>query len=208
MKAVIYHTDAKIAGKFPKGTYKNITLGLKDNLRSFDIPLVHITLNGYEGWGDENYFFDGDPEDVVYNREKFFLEFLKNCEDEVYWFTEPDSRLHSALPPLTTDLALLRRNDSVAISPWWRLAKKTAVPFFEELIEHFDLENKGWNGDSTAYTKMWEIMGKPNWGVCQWQDVSIDLRDYRLYTGRHKPYSRQWKAHKKLELINENFNHR
>ena len=208
MKAVIYHADASIAGKFPKDTYKNITLGLKENLRSFNIPLIHITLTGHEGWGDENYFYDGDPEDVVYNREKFFLEFLKTCDDDVYWFTEPDSRLNSELPPLTTDLALLRRNDDVTISPWWRLAKKSAVPFFEELITHFDMERKGWDGDSIAFIKMWEVMGKPDWGIYEWQGLTVDLRDYKLYTGRHNPYSRQWKSYNKLELIDENFNNR
>ena len=79
MKAVIYHADTFLADKFPKDTYKNITLGLKENLNSFNIPLIHITTTGHEGWGDENYFYDGDPRETVYNREKFFLEFLKTC---------------------------------------------------------------------------------------------------------------------------------
>lgn len=104
------------------------------------------------------------------------------------------------MPPLTTDLALLRRKDEIAISPWWRLARKTSVPFFEELIKHFDMNRKNWDGDSVAFRKMWELIGSPNWGTYQWNGVSIDFRDYRLYTGRHKPYSRQWKGNKKLEL--------
>jgi hypothetical protein len=201
MKAVIYHADTFLADKFPKDTYKNITLGLKENLNSFNIPLIHITTTGHEGWGDENYFYDGDPKDTVYNREKFFLEFLKTCPEDTYWFTEPDSRLHGELPLLTTDLALLRRNDEIAISPWWRLAKKSSVPFFEEVLKNFDMENKSWHGDSTAYIKTWEAIGKPGWGIHMWNGISIDFRDYRLYTGRMQPYSRQWKSHKKLELI-------
>lgn len=201
MKAVIYHADGQIAAQYPKDTYKNICLGLKENLNSFGIPLVHLTITGHEGWGDENYFYQGDPNEVIYNREKFFLNFLKNCDDDTYWFTEPDCRLNSLLPPLETDLALLRRKDAVPISPWWRLAKKTSIPFFEELITHFDLNQKDWHGDSVAFTKMWEILGSPGWGVCSWNNISIDLRDYRLYTGRQQPYSRQWKGLKKLELV-------
>jgi len=201
MKAVIYHADAEIADTFPKDTYKKITLGLKENLNSFNIPLIHITTKGHDGWGDENYYYDGDPVNIVYNREKFFLEFLKECPDDVYWFTEPDARLNSELPPLTTDLALLRRKDDVAISPWWRLAKKTSIPFFEEVLKNFDMQQKNWHGDSVAYTKIWELMGKPDCGICHWNNMSIDLREYRLYTGRNQPYSRQWKSHNKLELL-------
>lgn len=203
MKAVIYHADTYLADKFPKDTYKQLTLGLKENLKTFNIPLIHITVTGHEGWGDENYFYDGDPADAMYNREKFFLEFLKTCPEDTYWFTEPDARLNSELPPLTTDLALLRRNNGVAISPWWRLAKKPSVPFFEEVLKNFDMENKGWHGDSVAYTTTWEAIGKPGWGIYNWNGISIDFRDYRLYTGRGKPYSRQWKSHKKLELLSK-----
>lgn len=201
MKAVIYHADGKLAKRYPKDTYKTICKGLKDNLNSLGIPLIHITVEGHEGWGDENYYYQGDVNEVIYNREKFFLEFLKNAEDQVYWFTEPDSRLNSQLPPLTTDLALLKRDDPVAISPWWRLCKKSAVPFFEELLTHFDMTQKDWHGDSVAFTKMWEVIGKPGTGITKWNDVSIELRDYRLYTGRLQPYSRQWKGQKKLELL-------
>jgi hypothetical protein len=203
MKAVIYHADTYLADKFPKDTYKQLTLGLKENLKTFNIPLIHITVTGHEGWGDENYFYDGDPADAMYNREKFFLEFLKTCPEDTYWFTEPDARLNSELPPLTTDLALLRRNNGVAISPWWRLAKKSSIPFFEEVLKNFDMENKGWHGDSVAYTTTWESIGKPGWGIHNWNGISIDFRDYRLYTGRGKPYSRQWKSHKKLELLSK-----
>jgi hypothetical protein len=201
MKAVIYHADTYLADKFPKDTYKQLTLGLKKNLKTFNIPLIHITVTGHEGWGDENYFYDGDPADAMYNREKFFLEFLKTCPDDIYWFTEPDARLHEMFPPLTADLALLRRNDTVAISPWWRLAKKSSVPFFEEVLKHFDMERKGWHGDSAAYAKVWEVIGKPDLGLYNWNGITFDFRKYKLYTRRNSPYSRQWKSEKKIELL-------
>jgi hypothetical protein len=65
------------------------------------------------------------------------------------------------------------------------------------------MENKSWHGDSTAYIKTWEAIGKPGWGIHNWNGISIDFRDYRLYTGRMQPYSRQWKSHKKLELVSK-----
>lgn len=50
MKAVIYHADGEIARRYPIDTYKNLCLGLRENLKSFNIPLIHITLTGHEGW--------------------------------------------------------------------------------------------------------------------------------------------------------------
>jgi hypothetical protein len=64
------------------------------------------------------------------------------------------------------------------------------------------MKNKSWHGDSTAYVKTWESIGKPGQGMHYWNGITIDFRDYRLYTGRMQPYSRQWKSHKKLELDN------
>jgi hypothetical protein len=135
MKAVVYHADASIAKQFSKNTYKLLFQGLKRNLNSFNIPLVHLTIREFPGWGNENYFFKGDPEDVICNREKFFIEFLKNTNNnETFWFTEPDSRIVSLFPELITDIALLYRNREPHITPAWRLSKKSGLPFFEEVF--------------------------------------------------------------------------
>jgi len=205
MKAVVYHADGPIAEKFPKDTYKTLFKILKENLKTFGIPLVHITLEGHEGWGDENYFYDRDPAHIVYNREELFLDFLKNADDNVYWFAEPDHRLKHMFPSLETDLALLFRQDSTPITPSWRLAKKSAIPFFEEVLSYYDTTDKSWNSDSGAYIKMWEQIGSPTESsVVNYNNMSIDLRPYKQYSMRKSGYSQQFKGLHKFEIIENN----
>ena len=205
MKAVIYHAPAKIAEKFPPLTYEKLIHGLKINVNSHGMPLVHLTVIGNRGMGDENHYFDVDPANIIWNREQLFIDFLKQAdEDEVYFFTEPDSRIKLMFPPLTTDLALLRRNDSVAMNPAWRLAKKSSLPFFEEVFSYFPDEPryKEWDGDSIGYIKMWEKIGKPNVGEVHYNGMSIDLRPYDLYCRTNSKYTAQWKAGNKIDLLN------
>jgi hypothetical protein len=205
MKVVVYHADGPIAENFPKGTYKTLFKIFKENLKTFNIPLVHITLQGHEGWGDENYFYDRDPAHIVYNREELFLDFLKNADDNVYWFAEPDHRLKHMFPPLETDLALLFRQDSTPITPSWRLAKKSAIPFFEEVFSYYDTNNRSWNSDSGAYIKMWEQIGSPTEpGIINYNNMSIDLRPYKQYSMRKSGYSQQFKGLHKFEIIENN----
>jgi hypothetical protein len=203
MKAVIYHADSAVAKNYPPDTYKNLFALLKSNLKKFNIPLIHLTLNGHEGWGDENFFYDRDPNDIVYNREDLFLNFLKNSNDDVYWFLEPDHKLITVFPELSTDLALLIRNDSTPITPSWRLARKTAIPFFEELLDIFIL-NRNWNGDSVVFYKMWEKIGSPlNPGIIKYKDLLIELRSYKQYSTRKSQYSQQFKGLHKFELLSQ-----
>lgn len=201
----MYHADAmKSLNNIPAGTYKKITLDLKKNLNEFNIPLIHLTLNGFEGWGDENFFFNGDPEHIILNREKTFIEFLKNAQkEEHYWFIEPDTRLMNIFPNLDGDLALLYRNDPVPISPAWRLAKKTALPFFEEILECFNYEYKEWNGDSWAFRTIWEKMNKPELGKLHYNGLDIELREYKDYCKRNSKYSTQWKGRSKMKLLED-----
>ncbi len=203
MKAVVYHADSSLALNFQKDTYKNLILGLKENCNNFGIPLIHLTLTGFEGWSDENYFYDGNPEDVIYNREKYFIEFLKQADDDVYWFTEPDSRIANMFPPLTEDLALLIRNhEEKRLTPAWRLAKKTAVPFFEEALEYYDTSMKRWDGDTIGFRKIWENLGKPiSEGMLTYKGISIELRNYKHYCMRKSYYTQQFKSTHKQEIL-------
>lgn len=203
MKAVIYHADASIASNFKDGTYKKLIEGLRQNCNSFDIPLIHLTVNGFPTWGDESYFFDGDPKNIVYNREKFFIEFLKQAENDVYWFTEPDSRINSMFPPLKTDLALLIRNHSEKrITPAWRLARPSALPFFEEALSLYDHSQKVWDGDTVGFRKMWKNIGEPiSEGVVTYKGISIELRNYKHYCMRKSIFTQQFKADHKTELL-------
>lgn len=167
LTAVIYHATTNFrefqpeSTDFPDDIYEQLFAGAKNNLAYFGIPLVHLTVKGHPGWGDETVYFDGDPQNVVYNRELFFAEYLKTQDkDQVFWLTEPDARVMREFPelPKDCDLALLRRNDVVAISPWWRLARPSSVPFFEQALQYFDQDKLTWHGDSWAYVKMWQLM--------------------------------------------------
>ena len=209
MKAVVYHADAAHAENFPKDTYKKLILGLKENCNKFNVPLIHLTIKGFEGYGDENYFFDGDPNDVIYNREAYFIEFLKNADaDEEYWFTEPDSRIANMFPPLQTDLALLiRNNEEKRITPAWRLAKKSSIIFFEEALSFYDTSMKNWDGDTIGFRKMWEKIGKPvSEGSIEYKGISIELRNYKHYCMRKSYYTQQFKSTHKQEILDKEDN--
>jgi hypothetical protein len=202
MKAVVYHADASVANQYSRNIYELLFRGLKTNLNSYGIPLIHLTLDGYPGWGDKNYFFKGNPEDIVYNREKFFLEFLKGADpNETYWFTEPDSRLLTIFPDLKTDAALLYRNREPHITPAWRLAKKSSLTFFEEVFSYYNLEKKDWDVDSIVYQQLWKLLGSPLVGEIEYNKTSIELREYKQYCTKKSYYTRQYKFKHKLELV-------
>jgi hypothetical protein len=208
MKAVIYHAEA-IFNWHGDGIYLDLIKGLKENLSTFGITLIHLTIKGHPGLGDENYFYEGDPNEVIYNREKILIEFLKNdaTDDEVYWFCEPDFRLIEMFPPLTTDVCMLLRNDSVAITPAWRLAKKSALPFFEESFKYFDLEQKKWHGDSVGWVALYNKMGSPTeTGFYNHNGLSVELRPYGWYASRHKArFSKQYKGGSKDQITSQEY---
>ena len=204
MKAVVYHADAKIAERYPKDTYKNLLLGLRKNCNDFDIPLVHITINGFEGYGDENIYVDADPEDIVWNREKFFIEYLKTADpNETYYFTEPDSRINKMFPMLETDLAMLFREKAPRITPAWRLAKTSALPIFQEVFNEYDTTNKLWDSDCSAWSKFYSKLNLSGTGITTYNNVSIELRSYKEYCMRKtkNAYVKQFKASTKTNLI-------
>lgn len=209
IKAVVFYAEADFGKKFADGLYQHLIEELKKNLHTFNIPLIHLTVSGQEGYGDENYFYDVDNVNhVIYNREKIIVDFLKQDakDDEVYWFCEPDFRLFKEFPPLTTDVCMLYRQDSVAMTPAWRLAKKSALPFFEEAFSYFDYSQMEWDGDSPAWIKMHEILGRPEVGFTTHKGITIELREYIRYASRRKYiYSGQWKGGSKIEIVNDEF---
>jgi hypothetical protein len=208
MKAVVYHADSYIAERFQSNIYKHLFKQLKENLHTFNVELIHLTLNGHEGWGDQNYFFDGDPKNITYNREYCFVDFLKTCPEDTYWFTEPDTRINNMFPMLSGDLALLMRaTPGNPIPPAWRLAKKSALPFFEEILECLDQTQKGWwEVDTAAFEKMAERMGNPKeLGQFNYNNMDIELRNYKHYCMRKSHFSQQFKGQHKKELCDITF---
>lgn len=204
MKVVMYHADHTERLKFKNrlGVYKEITKIFKENVNSFGYDLVHLTTTGHEQWGDENYSLDLDPVEINYNRELCYIDFLKNhAEDNMYyWFTEPDWKIVNKFPPLLNDADFLLRNDIIPLHPGWRLAKKSALPIFEKVLECFYLPLKTWGGDSAGMATFYEALGKPT-AETVYNGLTIGFRDYGLYGGRRTHYTQQYKADHKFELI-------
>lgn len=215
-KAVIYHATTNFRELFPKSgslpddLYEQLFKGAKRSLRRFKVPLVHLSVDGHPGWGDENYFFDGDPEQIVFNRELFFAQFLRRQNrNDVFWMTEPDHRMVRRFPGLgdDIDLCLLRREDAVAITPCWKMARSTAAPFFEEVCTYFDdVEGKRWHGDSSAYIRIWENMGRPDLkdSPVDYKGMRIELRSYSDYSEKDSIYVQHWKSYTKGKLLKKN----
>jgi hypothetical protein len=204
MKVVIYHatSEERVHFKNRVGIYKQITEIFKENVNSFSFPLIHLTTTGHEGWGDENYYYDLDPREINYNRELCFIDFLKNTADpnEVYWFTEPDWRIESMFPPLENDVDFLLRPDIIPLHPGWRLAKKSALPIFEELLDCFYLEQKVWGGDSAGMANFYARADNPA-STFEYKGCKVGLRPYKEYGRRKSRYTQQFKADHKEEIV-------
>ena len=210
MKAVLYHADGHFGKRHGPNIYKHLTEELRKNLHTFGVPLIHVTVTGHEGWGDENYFYDVEHvNEVIYNREKCLLEFLKRDADNetVYWFCEPDFRMLAEFPPLTTDLCMTIRADSMPMTPAWRLAKKSALPIFEESFANFDSNQKEWHGDSPAWQAVHKNMGGPtDPGFYKHLGLTVELRPYGWYASRHKArYSAQYKEGSKMQIVTQEY---
>lgn len=212
MKAVVYHADSHFAwGPKVGDLYRRLFVKFRERCKSYGFErVIHLTLEGHPGWGDENRFYSGfKPEDVMFNRELIFCEFIENAEDDVYWFGEPDYVFFKRWPDLKTDIALLVRPwDAVRMTPGWRLATPKAGPIFRELAELIrQVEvrpgvGRDWHCDSVAFTSMWKRMGKPELGVTEYKGLSVELRDYREYV---KPgvFCKNHNGPSKLKLLEE-----
>lgn len=202
MKVIVYHANSP--NNHGDEIYKKLFFLLKKNVNQFGFPLVHLTTTNHEAYGDETYFYDLDPEEIVYNRELCFIEYLKHTADknEVYWFTEPDSRINNQFPSLNNDIDLLYRNDAIPITPAWRLAKKSALPIFETILSYFDTNHKKWNGDGYGIVKFYKEIGSPtNYEPIIYKNCKIGFRDYKSYCMRKSIFTQQFKADHKEELI-------
>lgn len=194
MKAVVYHADAQTHDGTPSGDlYQKLFVRFRSHVHDFGMSLVHLTLDGFPGWGDENHYFEGmDARNVVANREECFTTFLSSAPDDVYWFGEPDCTIFTLWPELTTDCAMLHRKEAKApMCPAWRLARPSALPFFVELRDAMRLEEgKAWHGDTEAFKKVWAKMGSPKSGIVDYKGVKIEMRDYTHYVKHSGRYSR------------------
>lgn len=188
--------------------YETIIKWFRDQLHKHDIELIHLTTEEHPGWGDTNYHFQGDPAEPMYNREVFFTRFLKDyAKNGWYWFCEPDFRIKQMFPMPRdgVDLLMLHRpNDFIKISPCFRLARRTAVPFFEEVLSLYNLDKKDWHGDSDAFISISEKIPNLGLGVYRRNGVTIEFRncDEYLHQTQGKWIS-HYKSYNKKDLYDE-----
>lgn len=185
MKAVYYHADSHLAwgGSPEKDAYKRLAQRFLAQCHQFGMQVVHLTCDGHEQWGDENYSYPLDPKNVVANREEVFCNFLETAPDGWYWFAEPDFLQFAQMeePKGCDAVFLYRGNDGVPLNPAWRMATPKALPVFHRLREAMRAEpRKDWHGDSDAFTKVWHEMGKPTKNL-EYLGVKIEIRCFGLY---------------------------
>ena len=209
MKAVIYHADAARAEKWKVFPYDTLILGMKDNLNSYGIELIYLTLEGQPGLGDVNYFYsDLIPGEITYNREVCFTDFLRNkAEDnEQYWFSEADVRLRNHFPLLeeNVDAAFVINTIEKRFIPPWRLAKKSAAKIFEQALSYYTTL-KDWDGDTESWGQLYREMGYPKVGtVISYNNLQIESRPYKPYNMSSSHYCAHYKAKNKLFLLERN----
>jgi hypothetical protein len=205
VKAVVYHADAHFAWGGEVGKlYKQLFERFVKMCHLWKIEVIHLTLEGCPGWGDENkYYPDLKINEPMYNRELLFCEFLENAPDDVYWFAEPDFHIFKMWPPLTTDCALLfRAGDAVAMCPAWRMANRKAIPLFREfrdVVKNVQIRpgvGRDWHCDSDAFNIIYEKMGRPK-DRTNYLGVDIEFRTYADYVKNSCKFTKNYTGNNK-----------
>jgi hypothetical protein len=200
VKAVVYHADASFAwGGAVGNLYKKLFERFRKQCKAHGMEVIHLTLEGQPGWGGINIHYSGlDPKNVVLNREECFTKFLETAEDDVYWFAEPDFKILRMWGPISGDCTMLyREGDDVPMNPAWRMATPKALPFFTKLRDELRAVKvrpgvgHDWHGDSEAFTKVWNEMGRPTKGT-EYLGVKIEFRDYKHYIKGEPKFTRNY----------------
>lgn len=206
MLAVYWHSYSHTLWSSTADDYEKLCLGFKKNFNAFGVQVVHLTTKDAPRYGDTTIQYnDLNPKDIFLNREIAFRRFLGEypLEGETVLFTEPDARLLKMFPPLEGDVALLLRpNDGVAITPSFRLAKRSALPFFDLTLEMMKGQRTDWHGDSVAWAKAYGVIGAPKkFGIHEWNGLKIELREYAHYSKEKSKFIRHYKFTTKAKLI-------
>lgn len=205
MKAVIYHADGVPLWPAAPGTYEKLFHDFVENARPYVEEVIHLTLAGFPHWGTQTIAYEGlNPKDSMYNREVCFTKFLQEeRSDDLFWFTEPDARIKEAFPSMDPeiDIVLLWRNDDVHITPSFRICTRKALPLFERALALYDMTRKDWHGDSEAFNRLYDEMGRPGIGCFTWNHLSIELRDYNDYSQKNSRYVTHHKFSSKRDLL-------
>jgi hypothetical protein len=177
-------------------TYKRIWPKMHQSVRQLGHKLVHLTDETTPSWGDEVFRVPGlNPQHTMWSRDVAWLKYIESLDtDEQACMIEPDTVMLRDVPLIKDgyDMVLLRRPES-CIPGWFKLAKRSAAPFYAQVVANYDLIPMGlwsFHGDidalhmacgmsrqDTAHTLPTQVHG-----------VRIESRDWPCY-GFRKPHA-------------------
>jgi hypothetical protein len=181
---------------FELGIYDAIWPIMHRSLRDNGCELVHLTDAVTTSRGDSVFRVDGiDPKKTMLSRDIAWLRFLEQMpKDDQVCMVEPDTMMVRPVTPLDDehDLVLLRRYAN--ISPGFRLAKKTSLPFYRAVMAAWKgvpVEKHVFHGDVDALhaaTGATDAMHIP----LRRHGCSIDIRGWEYYIGKGSKNAELW----------------
>lgn len=192
---VVYHADAHHTCK-PVSIYQQIWPKFLECAEQRGYLVTQMTTMDGRQYAKHVRRFDVDATKPMYSREVCWLEMLKELpEHEQLVLLEPDFQIRKAIPPLRpgNDFLLLdRRGDTYM--PGFRIARQTAIPFYESVLKNFT-EQFDWLGDCVALHKTLGAKYPRPGPPCpeRWMHLKIEVRDSRHYGhDGHKPDAIMW----------------
>lgn len=185
---------------------------MHESVRKLGHKLVHITDVATTSWGDECFRADVDPKTTIYSRDVAWRAFLSQLpEGEQACMIEPDTLMLRDIPPLSDshDMRLLRRPQK-CIPGWFKLAKRSALPFYDRVLREWESLNgdlRVFHGDIGALHRACGIAdGDTAHTIPSLVDgVRIDVQDWPLYgfrkNPRSNPYFLQFKGTSKSDML-------
>ena len=170
-----------------RGDYDALIPVMSKFVHRHGYKLDHLTCGDEPAFGDRCIrHADLDPRFVMWNREVAWLRYLQELpEGEQAVLVEPDCLLLRKIPPLTdADLMLLQR-DGETPSPGFRLAKRSSLPLYEEVVRVYSEmgdDLRVIHGDVIALRVA--LDAKRSVVPSQWRGLRIEVRKFFDYCGK------------------------
>lgn len=214
MKYAVYFVPRE--GVHPHATlddYQRLWPIMHRSVRALGHRLIHITDDNTANWGDECFRVPGlDPSTTMRSRDVAWHQFVQSLQPgEQACMIEPDTVMLRDVPPIAEghDMVLLRRPESV-VPGWFKLAKRTAEPFYRAVVEnyaHVDRSLWAFHGDIRALHMTLGIGKTANLLPTERCGVRIEVRDWPCY-GFRKAHARmreqvfhQYKGTSKADML-------
>lgn len=191
MKVVCYFAAAE--GVHPHCTvaeYDEIWPVMQASVERQGYELIHLTGREDKARCKTVLRYDIDPAVVMYSREVAWAGFLETLEDgEQAVLVEPDAYLLRPIPPLRDDKdMLLLRRPGKSLPSGFRLAKRSALPFYREVVRVYSGMSDGLkklHGDVAAQQQVLGVLPRGAGDLpAQWGSVHFEHRFFGEYTSK------------------------